>query len=94
MTRSRAKRQAPNYYNFLHQLRFELLTASMRAAPKCPKSVHITGPMDLNRRDSSVFCSFFQHNIMVNRRRDGVKPDMPTAEERQEILAAIGGKPY
>lgn len=31
---------------------------------------------------------------MVQRRRDGVKPDMPTAAERQELLAAIGGKPY
>ena len=35
-----------------------------------------------------------QHNIMIQRRRDGVKPDMPTASEREDILAAIGGKPY
>lgn len=31
---------------------------------------------------------------MVQRRRDGVRPDMPTAEERLQILAALGGKPY
>lgn len=31
---------------------------------------------------------------MLQRRRDGVKPDMPTAAERQKLLAAIGGKPY
>ncbi|XP_078137008.1 coiled-coil-helix-coiled-coil-helix domain-containing protein 7 isoform X2 [Sander vitreus] len=34
------------------------------------------------------------HNIMLQRRRDGVKPDMPTAAERQEMLATVGGKPY
>lgn len=31
---------------------------------------------------------------MLQRRRDGVRPDMPTAAERQELLTAIGGKPY
>lgn len=35
-----------------------------------------------------------QHNIMLQRRREGVKPDMPTAAERQELLAQLGGKPY
>lgn len=35
-----------------------------------------------------------QHNIMLERRREGVKPDMPTAAERQERLTALGGKPY
>lgn len=35
-----------------------------------------------------------QHNIMVQRRRDGIKPEMPTAAERLEMLSAVGGKPY
>ncbi|KAM4606542.1 coiled-coil-helix-coiled-coil-helix domain-containing protein 7 isoform 1-T2 [Polymixia lowei] len=39
-------------------------------------------------------CRKYWHDIMLQRRRNGVKPDMPTAEERQQILAAIGGKPY
>ncbi|XP_030635706.1 coiled-coil-helix-coiled-coil-helix domain-containing protein 7 isoform X2 [Chanos chanos] len=39
-------------------------------------------------------CRKYWHGVMVQRRRDGVKPDMPTAEEREQILAALGGKPY
>lgn len=35
-----------------------------------------------------------QHSVMLQRRRDGVRPDMPTAADRQEMLAAMGGKPY
>ncbi|KAM6970388.1 coiled-coil-helix-coiled-coil-helix domain-containing protein 7 [Aplochiton taeniatus] len=59
--------------------------------------------LDVNNYDKSMCSAYFQrykncrkywHNIMVERRRNGVKPDMPTAEERQEILAEIGGKPY
>ncbi|KAG7524085.1 hypothetical protein JOB18_006715 [Solea senegalensis] len=34
------------------------------------------------------------HNVMLERRRQGVKPDMPTAAERQDMLDAFGGKPY
>ncbi|XP_057680519.1 coiled-coil-helix-coiled-coil-helix domain-containing protein 7 [Corythoichthys intestinalis] len=39
-------------------------------------------------------CRKYWHNIMLNRRREGIKPVMPTATERQEILSGIGGKPY
>ncbi|KAG7488478.1 coiled-coil-helix-coiled-coil-helix domain-containing protein 7 [Megalops cyprinoides] len=39
-------------------------------------------------------CRKFWHDIMVQRRRDGIKPDMPTAQERQQILEALGRKPY
>ncbi|KAL4635229.1 coiled-coil-helix-coiled-coil-helix domain-containing protein 7 [Arapaima gigas] len=39
-------------------------------------------------------CRKYWHNIMVQRRRDGVKPDMPTYEERKRILEAMGEKPY
>ncbi|XP_076014496.1 coiled-coil-helix-coiled-coil-helix domain-containing protein 7 [Genypterus blacodes] len=39
-------------------------------------------------------CRKYWHKIMVQRRGDGVKPDMPTAAERQQMLAAAGGKPY
>ncbi|XP_012676789.1 coiled-coil-helix-coiled-coil-helix domain-containing protein 7-like isoform X2 [Clupea harengus] len=59
--------------------------------------------MDRNNYDKGMCTFYFQrykecrkywHNIMIQRRRDGVKPDMPTASEREDILAAIGGKPY
>ncbi|XP_006805214.1 coiled-coil-helix-coiled-coil-helix domain-containing protein 7 [Neolamprologus brichardi] len=39
-------------------------------------------------------CRKYWHDIMVQRRRDGVKPDMPTAAERLEMLTSLGGKPY
>jgi len=59
--------------------------------------------LDAYNYDKSMCSAYFQryrdcrkywHNIMLQRRRDGVSPDMPTAAERQEMLAAIGGKPY
>lgn len=59
--------------------------------------------MDYYNYDRNMCSAYFQnykncrkywHNVMVQRRRDGVKPEMPTAAERQEILAALGGKPY
>uniref|UniRef100_A0A8C8VL28 Coiled-coil-helix-coiled-coil-helix domain-containing protein 7 n=1 Tax=Pelusios castaneus TaxID=367368 RepID=A0A8C8VL28_9SAUR len=39
-------------------------------------------------------CRKFWHTIMLQRRRDGVKPDMPTAEEREKILKSREGIPY
>ncbi|XP_068604145.1 coiled-coil-helix-coiled-coil-helix domain-containing protein 7 [Brachionichthys hirsutus] len=39
-------------------------------------------------------CRKYWHSVMLQRRGDGVRPDMPTAAERQELLDAIGGKPY
>ncbi|XP_061788428.1 coiled-coil-helix-coiled-coil-helix domain-containing protein 7 [Nerophis lumbriciformis] len=39
-------------------------------------------------------CRKYWHNIMLQRRREGVEPDMPTAAERQDILSAHGVKPY
>ncbi|XP_046880379.1 coiled-coil-helix-coiled-coil-helix domain-containing protein 7 [Hypomesus transpacificus] len=59
--------------------------------------------MDVNNYDKSMCtvyflryknCRKYWHNIMIERRHGGVKPDMPTAEERQQILTSIGGKPY
>lgn len=59
--------------------------------------------LDASNYDKSMCSAYFQrykncrkywHNIMLQRRRDGVRPDMPTAAERQEMLTAIGGKPY
>lgn len=38
--------------------------------------------------------SHSQHGVMLQRRRDGVKPDMPTAQEREQIRTALGGRPY
>ncbi|KAM5157604.1 coiled-coil-helix-coiled-coil-helix domain-containing protein 7 [Mantella aurantiaca] len=39
-------------------------------------------------------CRKFWHTIMLNRRREGVSPAMPAAEERKQILASLGSKPY
>nr|XP_011740591.1 coiled-coil-helix-coiled-coil-helix domain-containing protein 7 isoform X1 [Macaca nemestrina] len=39
-------------------------------------------------------CRKFWHSIMMQRRRNGVKPCMPTAAERDEILRAMGKMPY
>ncbi|NXU39708.1 CHCH7 protein, partial [Drymodes brunneopygia] len=35
-------------------------------------------------------CRQFWHGIMMQRRRNGVKPEMPTAEERKKILESMG----
>ncbi|XP_062235371.1 coiled-coil-helix-coiled-coil-helix domain-containing protein 7 [Platichthys flesus] len=59
--------------------------------------------LDVNNYDKSKCSAYFKtykdcrkywHNVMVDRRRNGVKPEMPSAAERLEMLAAIGGKPY
>uniref|UniRef100_A0A2K5R4C9 Coiled-coil-helix-coiled-coil-helix domain-containing protein 7 n=1 Tax=Cebus imitator TaxID=2715852 RepID=A0A2K5R4C9_CEBIM len=39
-------------------------------------------------------CRKFWHSIMIQRRHDGVKPFMPTAAERDEILGEMGKMPY
>lgn len=39
-------------------------------------------------------CRRFWNSIMVQRRQNGVKPFMPIAVERAEILGAMGKKPY
>ncbi|XP_061455196.1 coiled-coil-helix-coiled-coil-helix domain-containing protein 7 isoform X2 [Rhineura floridana] len=39
-------------------------------------------------------CRRFWNGIMMQRRNDGIKPDMPTAEERERILASMGRIPY
>ncbi|KAM8811335.1 coiled-coil-helix-coiled-coil-helix domain-containing protein 7 [Eudromia elegans] len=38
-------------------------------------------------------CRKFWHDIKMERRRNGVKPEMPSAEERKKILESVG-KPY
>lgn len=38
-------------------------------------------------------CRKFWHGIMMQRKRNGVKPEMPSAEERKKILESMG-KPY
>ncbi|XP_029005261.1 coiled-coil-helix-coiled-coil-helix domain-containing protein 7 [Betta splendens] len=59
--------------------------------------------LDAYNYDKSLCSAYFQrykncrkywHNIMMQRKRDGIKPDMPTAAERQEMIAAIGRTPY
>ncbi|KAL0599411.1 LOW QUALITY PROTEIN: Coiled-coil-helix-coiled-coil-helix domain-containing protein 7 [Plecturocebus cupreus] len=39
-------------------------------------------------------CRKFWHSIMIQRRQNGVKPCMPTAAERDEILGEMGKMPY
>ncbi|XP_063781071.1 coiled-coil-helix-coiled-coil-helix domain-containing protein 7 [Pseudophryne corroboree] len=39
-------------------------------------------------------CRKFWHSVMIKRRGDGVKPAMPTAEERKQILESLGRVPY
>ncbi|XP_006085353.2 coiled-coil-helix-coiled-coil-helix domain-containing protein 7 isoform X1 [Myotis lucifugus] len=39
-------------------------------------------------------CRKFWNSVMVQRRQNGVKPPMPTAAERNEILGAMGKMPY
>ncbi|XP_040853851.1 coiled-coil-helix-coiled-coil-helix domain-containing protein 7-like [Ochotona curzoniae] len=39
-------------------------------------------------------CRRFWNSIMIQRRQSGVKPPMPTAAERAEILGAMGKLPY
>ncbi|XP_030715576.1 coiled-coil-helix-coiled-coil-helix domain-containing protein 7 isoform X2 [Globicephala melas] len=39
-------------------------------------------------------CRKFWNSIMIQRRRDGVKPSMPAAAERDIILQAMGKMPY
>ncbi|XP_070603889.1 coiled-coil-helix-coiled-coil-helix domain-containing protein 7 [Erythrolamprus reginae] len=39
-------------------------------------------------------CRKFWHGIVMQRRRDGRKPHMPTAEERNSILASLETAPY
>ncbi|XP_034982078.1 coiled-coil-helix-coiled-coil-helix domain-containing protein 7 isoform X1 [Zootoca vivipara] len=39
-------------------------------------------------------CKKFWNGIVMQRRKDGIKPDMPTAEEREKILASVGKIPY
>ncbi|XP_068093512.1 coiled-coil-helix-coiled-coil-helix domain-containing protein 7 isoform X2 [Hyperolius riggenbachi] len=39
-------------------------------------------------------CKKFWHAIVIQRRRQGITPVMPTAEERKHILASYGHVPY
>ncbi|XP_029986383.1 coiled-coil-helix-coiled-coil-helix domain-containing protein 7 [Sphaeramia orbicularis] len=39
-------------------------------------------------------CRKYWHTVMLQRRRDGVNPDMPTAAQRQDMINSMGGKPY
>ncbi|XP_073487752.1 coiled-coil-helix-coiled-coil-helix domain-containing protein 7 [Aquarana catesbeiana] len=39
-------------------------------------------------------CRKFWHTVMLKRRRDGLSPAMPTAEERKQILASFDSVPY
>ncbi|KAK1797464.1 hypothetical protein P4O66_008321 [Electrophorus voltai] len=39
-------------------------------------------------------CRKYWHSVKLQRRHEGIKPEMPTAKEQEEILRALGGKPY
>ncbi|KAM9386521.1 coiled-coil-helix-coiled-coil-helix domain-containing protein 7 isoform 1-T5 [Phaethornis superciliosus] len=38
-------------------------------------------------------CRKFWHAVMMQRKRNGIKPEMPSAEERKKMLESMG-KPY
>ncbi|XP_013879244.1 coiled-coil-helix-coiled-coil-helix domain-containing protein 7 [Austrofundulus limnaeus] len=60
--------------------------------------------LDVHNYDRSMCSAYFQnykncraywHSVMMQRRKNGVKPYMPTAAERLEMLSSLGGKkPY
>lgn len=56
--------------------------------------LHVCAMVDVHIKWLTVSFVVLQHNVMIQRRRDGIKPDMPTAAEREEIITALGGKPY
>uniref|UniRef100_A0A8D2FLX4 Coiled-coil-helix-coiled-coil-helix domain-containing protein 7 n=1 Tax=Theropithecus gelada TaxID=9565 RepID=A0A8D2FLX4_THEGE len=81
----------------------ELETAWVLAKRRPEESDASTRCLDENNYDkercSTYFlkyknCRKFWHSIMIQRRRTGVKPCMPTAAERDEILRAMGKMPY
>ncbi|XP_072460726.1 coiled-coil-helix-coiled-coil-helix domain-containing protein 7 [Notamacropus eugenii] len=39
-------------------------------------------------------CRKFWNAVMMERRRNGIKPPMPTVVEREKILGAMGKMPY
>ncbi|XP_038622713.1 coiled-coil-helix-coiled-coil-helix domain-containing protein 7 isoform X1 [Tachyglossus aculeatus] len=39
-------------------------------------------------------CKRFWNSVMVQRRRSGVHPPLPPAAEREEMLRAMGERPY
>uniref|UniRef100_A0A8C5PBJ7 Coiled-coil-helix-coiled-coil-helix domain-containing protein 7 n=1 Tax=Leptobrachium leishanense TaxID=445787 RepID=A0A8C5PBJ7_9ANUR len=39
-------------------------------------------------------CRKFWNDVMMHRKRDGVTPYMPTAEERENMLNSLGRVPY
>ncbi|RVE59162.1 hypothetical protein OJAV_G00201560 [Oryzias javanicus] len=69
-------------------------TEESDASQKCLDHYNYDKSMCSNYFQRYKNCRKYWHNIMVQRRRDGVKPDMPTAAERLEMLNGIGGKPY
>ncbi|XP_062935908.1 coiled-coil-helix-coiled-coil-helix domain-containing protein 7 isoform X1 [Cynocephalus volans] len=63
-------------------------------------SIRCMNENNYNRERCSVYflkyknCRRFWHSVMIQRRRNGVNPPMPTAAERDEILGAMGKMPY
>ncbi|XP_020668625.1 coiled-coil-helix-coiled-coil-helix domain-containing protein 7 [Pogona vitticeps] len=64
--------------------------ASNKCLIKTNYSKDMCAPCFLRYRN----CRIFWSKIMAQRRRDGIQPAMPTAEERENILASIGKMPY
>ncbi|KAG8442035.1 hypothetical protein GDO86_010997 [Hymenochirus boettgeri] len=64
------------------------------ASSKCMDDNHYQKDMCSSYFIKYKNCRKFWNTIMIARRRDGVVPYMPTAEERKNILQSLGREPY
>ncbi|XP_034028483.1 coiled-coil-helix-coiled-coil-helix domain-containing protein 7 [Thalassophryne amazonica] len=65
-----------------------------RASQKCLDTNNYNRTLCSNYFEQYKNCRKYWHSVMLQRRRTGVKPDMPTAAERRQILAAAVDRPY
>ncbi|XP_053415338.1 coiled-coil-helix-coiled-coil-helix domain-containing protein 7 isoform X1 [Nycticebus coucang] len=79
---------------------FYLLNDASHVFKESDASTRCMDENNYDREKCSIYflkykhCRKFWNSIMVQRRQDGVKPSMPTAAERDEILGAMGKMPY
>ncbi|XP_075440323.1 coiled-coil-helix-coiled-coil-helix domain-containing protein 7 [Ascaphus truei] len=64
------------------------------ASSKCLDDNHYAKDMCSSYFIKYKNCRKFWNAMMVQRRRDGVKPHMPTEEERKRILESLDRVPY
>nr|XP_056710271.1 coiled-coil-helix-coiled-coil-helix domain-containing protein 7 [Euleptes europaea] len=64
------------------------------ASRKCMENNNYNKDMCTSHFLKYKSCRKFWNGIMIQRRKDGIKPAMPTAEERTKILESTGITPY